>query len=241
MEFFPVKTRLFLPPKDDLFSLFDDVFPPLQDGDLLFISSKILAIHEWRCIPIQGIDKKKLIEDEADKYIINNKIPWGLHLTIVDNVVIPSAGIDESNANGYYILLPQNYQKEVQSLHTFLLKKYQIKHLWIIITDTTSRPLKYGTAGIALYSYGFEPLIDKRGKKDLFGKKMELTQINIPESLSGFAVYLMGETNEQTPMLIARGIRHINYTLKDNYSTTLVPLEQDIYFPLLQNFPVNNL
>lgn len=159
-----------------------------------------------------------------------------MHLTIVDNVVIPSAGIDESNANSYYILLPKNYQKEVQSLHTFLLKKYQIKHLGIIITDTTSRPLKYGTAGIALYSYGFEPLIDKRGTKDLFGKKMELTQINITESLSGFAVYLMGETNEQTPMLIARGIADIHYTLKDNYSETLVSLEQDIYSPLLQNF-----
>ena len=65
---------------------------------------------------------------------------------------------------------------------------------------------------------------------------MELTQINLPESLSSFAVYLMGETNEQTPMLIARGMPHIHYTVEDLYPQTIVPIDQDIYAPLLKNF-----
>ena len=87
-----------------------------------------------------------------------------------------------------------------------------------------------------MYSYGFYPLIDKRGEQDLFGKTMELTQINLPESLSSFAVFLMGETNEQTPMLIARGMPHIHYTVEDLYLQTIVPIDQDIYAPLLKNF-----
>lgn len=236
MQFMPVKTRLFLPPKDDIWTLFDTSFPWLENGDLLFISSKILAIHQWRCVKIGTAEKKSLIEKESEKYLINEHIPWGLYLTITNNTLIPSAGIDESNANGYYILLPKDYQEEVKKLHTCLLKKYQINQLWIIITDTTSRPLRYGTAGIALYSYGFYPLIDKRGEQDLFGKTMELTQINLPESLSSFAVFLMGETNEQTPMLIARGMPHIHYTVEDLYPQTIVPIDQDIYAPLLKNF-----
>lgn len=236
MQFIPVRTRLLQVPKDNLFSVFDDYFPQLEDGDMLFISSKILAIHQWRCLKADSIDKNTLIEQEADFFIINNKIPWNLYLTITNNTLIPSAWIDESNANGYYILLPKNYKEEVKKLHSFLLEKYQIENLWIIITDTTSRPLRYGTAGIALYSYGFIPLIDKRGEKDLFWKRMELTQVNIPESLSSFAVFLMGETNEQTPILIARALPYIQFSRNDEYWKTLVPANQDIYFPLLRNF-----
>lgn len=46
MQFIPVRTRLLQAPKDNLFSVFDDYFPQLEDGDMLFISSKILAIHQ---------------------------------------------------------------------------------------------------------------------------------------------------------------------------------------------------
>ena len=46
---------------------------------------------------------------------------------------------------------------------------------------------------------------------------MELSQVNIPESLSSFAVFLMGETNEQTPILIARELPYIQFSRNDEY------------------------
>jgi dihydrofolate synthase / folylpolyglutamate synthase len=46
-----------------------------------------------------------------------------------DNTLIPSAGIDESNANGYYILRPKNIQKMTKEIWQYLKKKCKIKKL----------------------------------------------------------------------------------------------------------------
>jgi F420-0:gamma-glutamyl ligase len=46
MQFIPIKTRPLLPPKDDLFDVLDTYVTGIQDGDIIFITSKILAIHQ---------------------------------------------------------------------------------------------------------------------------------------------------------------------------------------------------
>lgn len=235
MEFLPIKTCILYPPQDDIYSLFDDSFPPLQDWDVLFITSKIVAIHQWRCVSIVENNKDELIKSEAQSYLKNEKI-W-LYLTITNNILIPSAGIDESNSDGYYILFPQNLDSEVKKLANFLKEKYQIQKLWIVITDSTSQILKLGVVGTALYSYGFHPLIDRRGSKDLFGKELAITRVNVVESLSAMAVFLMGESSEQTPMLIARWVPHIQFSDSAQFQESLIEPQNDLYAPLLSVFP----
>ncbi|MDR3150090.1 MAG: hypothetical protein LBU14_00110 [Candidatus Peribacteria bacterium] len=46
MQFFPIKTRPLNPPKDDLISVIDEYITTLQDGDVVFITSKVVSIHE---------------------------------------------------------------------------------------------------------------------------------------------------------------------------------------------------
>ena len=69
MQFIPVKTRLLIPPQDDLLSAFRDSLPAIQNGDVVLISSKVVAIHEGRAVLIKDADKKKLIKQEADLII----------------------------------------------------------------------------------------------------------------------------------------------------------------------------
>jgi F420-0:gamma-glutamyl ligase len=237
MQFLPIKTRPLLPPKDDLFQIFDTFLPEVQEGDILFITSKVLAIHQGRCVSTSSIEKKKLIEQEADTRIKTDVVPGkDIYLTMKNNILIPSAGIDESNANGYYILRPEHLPTICEQIYTYLCQKYRLNKLGIIITDSTARPGKWGVVGIGMYAYGIAPVLDKRGTEDIFGRKLEISQINVVDALSAMAVYLMGEGNEGTPIVIGRDIPNVEFTTDIAYETSIIPPEQDLFRPLLKCF-----
>jgi F420-0:gamma-glutamyl ligase len=225
-----------LPPKDNLFELLDSI-RTFKDGDVLLITSKILAIHQGRCIRMDtGVDKNRLIKAEAEKYLETKHAQnHEFILTIKYNTLICSAGIDESNGNGYYILWPKNPVVLLKQLHTYLRKKHKIKNLGLITTDSHFIPMRSGIVGVSIGFFGFEPLIDFRGKKDIFGRKLQFTQVNAVDPLASIGVFLMGESNEQTPMLIVRGVS-LKFTRRNNYRKLIYPSKQDIYYPLLKAF-----
>lgn len=209
MQFIPVRTRAPLPPRDNLFEVASQYLPQLVDGDILLVTSKVLAIHQGRCVPIDfGIDKTTLAKREAD-FVFPRRLPFDFLLTIKHATLIPSSGIDESNGNGHYILWPRAVQALLRSLRKQLLREHGIKRLGIIATDSHTTPLRIGVTGIAIGWEGFEPLSDYRGKKDLFGRRIKFTQANSPDSLASMGVFMMGESNEQTPLLIIRGMKKI--------------------------------
>src|SRR5258708_22706784 len=202
MQFIKVKTRTFLPPKDDIFNLLDEHLPKLKEGDVLLITSKVLAIHQGRCVKSRvGDGKSSLITKEAD-YILPKRSIVGsdIYLTIKDHTLIPSAGIDESNGKGYYILWPKNTNLLCKQICTYLKKKHGLKKLAVVATDSHTTPLRWGVSGISIGFYGLEPVYDYRGKKDIFGRKLKYTQANIVDALSSMAVLLMGDGAEKMPM-----------------------------------------
>jgi F420-0:gamma-glutamyl ligase len=86
-----------------------------------------------------------------------------------------------------------------------------------------------GTSGVALATAGFEPLQDERGKADLFGNPMQVTQRGIADSLCVCAQMVMGERDEATPIAIIRNSRvkmtDAEITVKD----VAIPWEMCIY------------
>ena len=52
---------------------------------------------------------------------------------------------------------------------------------------------------------GFQPIKDERGKQDLFGNAMTVTQIGVADALAVCAQVVMGERDEATPFAVARG------------------------------------
>lgn len=226
------------PPKDDIYKIIDEYLPPLQEGDVLLITSKVLAIHQGRCVKITDeIKKDDLIKQEAEKFIPREqRANEAVILTIKEHTLLPSAGIDESNGNGYYILWPENINALAKELCGYLKKKFNIKKLAIIITDSHCAPLRYGVIGISIGFCGLEPLKDYRGKKDIFGREIQMALSNIVDAVSAMAVLLMGEGNEKTPMVIMRNADFIKFTDKDGYQKLVIPGKEDIYYPLLKKF-----
>jgi coenzyme F420-0:L-glutamate ligase len=238
MIIIPVKTRVMLPPKDDLYKIIDESVPVLREGDVFIVTSKVAAIHQGRCVSVDSVkDKNDLVKKEADRVVSRYEfMGHNIGLTIKSGTLIAFAGIDESNANGYYILWPDDPSGFAKSMCRYLKKKFSLKKLAVIITDSHCVPMRRGTTGISIGFYGLEPLNDYRSQKDIFGRELKITQANIVDALSAAAVVMMGEGKEQRPMAIARGADFVKFTAKETAQDLAIPLEEDIFYPLLKRF-----
>ena len=236
-----IKTRPLIPPQDNLLSALKESFLGFQfkENSIIAVTSKVVSIWEGNCIKMDGkINKDEIVKGQADFYLDRKEVPKGyVVLTIKDNILIPSAGIDESNANGHYILWPKNPLLSAKKIHKFFAKEYKIKNLGVIITDSHCVPQRSGTMGIALAYYGFLPVKDYRGKKDIFGREMKVSISNMADSLAVSAVLVMGEGSEQTPVAVIENINFIQFKKDNNKRKDLLKIapENDIYFPVLKN------
>lgn len=242
MNFIPIRTRPLLPPRDNLYAVLDASLPRLREGDVLFITSKVLAIHQGRCVKIApGISKERLIKREAEAYVPRRLLLFKqISLTIKEHTLIPSAGIDESNGNGYYILWPRRTNALLKRVRHYLRKKFKIKELALVATDSHTTPLRMGVTGISIASVGMQPIRDRRGKRDIFGRRLKYTRVNVVDALAGMAVLLMGESAERTPLLLLRGAPSISFTDAPVRRTLFIPAGKDLYLPLLRAFKKRN-
>jgi dihydrofolate synthase / folylpolyglutamate synthase len=232
-----IKTRPLIPPKDDLLSVIKESVFGLKEKSIIIVTSKVVAIWQGRCIKISDVkEKDELIKKEADFYIDRDgSQPGNVMLTIKDNLLIPTSGIDESNANGYYVLWPEKPFLAAKEIYDFIKKEFKLKNFGVIISDSHTTPLRTGVMGIGLAYYGFYPLRDYRGKEDIFGRKMKMSQTDISDSLAAAAVYEMGEGAEQTPIAIIQDAGEIKFEEKNYKINPLkISLDEDIYSPVLK-------
>ena len=230
MKFLPIKTRKFLPPQDDLYALLDESLPPLKNKDILVITSKIVSIGQGRTVKITAkTDRIALIKSEADAYLADNPSS----LAIKDHTLTPYAGIDRSNANGYYVLWPKNPPSAAKAIYKHLRRRHRIKQLGIIIADSFCLPFRWGHLGISIGFFGLNPVYFYTGKKDIFGRKLIRASSNLVDALAGLAVVHMGEGNEQTPLCLVRGFNKLKFSAKDQTQNFYISPADDLYTPLL--------
>lgn len=232
----PLKTRVMCPPKDDLYAVLDEYLQELQERDVLVVTSKIVAIHQGRCVPITAdTDKQALIEQESDAYLPAAE-PGFWNLSVKVGALLLSAGIDESNADNHFILLPEHPSKMAQEIHTYLQKRFEVRDIAVVITDSHSIPFRYGTLGVAIGWHGFRPVMHFTGSKDLFGRTFHYTRINVADALAAIGVFAMGETTEQTPLCIIREAPYLEFVDAVTTNELFIPPKEDIYYSLLKPF-----
>ena len=228
-----IKTRI-IKPRDDILDILDKYLLILVEGDIVAVTSKIVAICEGRIV--DNFNKSKLIRKEADFYL-PTKNKSEIMLTIKNNILIPNAGIDESNANGKLILWPKNPWQSAEKIRKYLAKKFNLQKIGIIITDSKTTPLRFGTTGVALACSGFEPVKDYIGSRDIFGRKLEVTKANIADGLAATAVLVMGEGSEMTPIARISEVPFVNFNSSLSSSQMMDELtikpEKDLYSPIL--------
>ena len=194
----------------------------LHEGDVVIISSKIVALSQGKVVDLRTVRPGKMaqkmkrsryglgVEDPRMVELVLREadivLPGSMMMAIKNNIIIPSGGIDRSNApSGRVILWPDKPFHAAQNILKKLKEKFRLKKLGVVICDSSCRPLRWGTSGIAIGWAGFEGVQDIRGQKDIYGKRLRHTKKAVADNLASAALLLMGEAKERVPVVIARG------------------------------------
>ncbi len=217
---------------------------PLQEGDVLAISSKYVAISEGRIVHLDTVQPGEEAETLAAQYHMDERIaqlvvqeadhifggiPMGYLLTWRSGIIAPNAGLDRSNIpDGQVVLLPEDPYASAHRIRQALKDELGFG-IGVILTDSWLVPGRWGTTGVSLASAGFQPVQDERGKEDLFGNPMTVTQRGIADGLSVCAQTVMGERDEATALAIVRGADVQMTDARITQDDVAIPWEMCIY------------
>ncbi len=192
----------------------------LREGDVVVIASKAVATAQGRfrqldkIIPSsrakeissksgQSPEFVELVIREADK-ILN--VCKGAVLTIKHGLICANAGADLSNApKGHAILMPVKPDRVANEILGKLTSGKK-ERIGLIISDSVVHPLRLGTVGQAIGVAGIKPVIDCRGKMDIYGNTLRITFRAIADQLATAAQLAMGEDGERVPVVVIRNV-----------------------------------
>jgi coenzyme F420-0:L-glutamate ligase / coenzyme F420-1:gamma-L-glutamate ligase len=216
----------------------------LQAGDVIAISSKYVAISEGRIVELDSVEPSEKALELATRYNMDARIaelvvreadhifggiPMGYLLTWRSGIIAPNAGLDRSNITaGKAVLLSADPYESAHRIREELKARLDIT-IGLILTDSWLVPGRIGTTGVALASAGFEPIQDERGKLDLFGNPMMVTQRGVADSISVCAQMVMGERDEATPIAVVRGADVQMTDARITQENVSIPWEMCIY------------
>jgi coenzyme F420-0:L-glutamate ligase/coenzyme F420-1:gamma-L-glutamate ligase len=122
-------------------------------------------------------------------------------------IVLANAGIDRSNLAGgedAVLLLPLDPDGTAARMRAALERAAGVP-LGVIVTDSVGRAWRRGTVGLAIGTAGVAPFEDLRGRRDMAGRVLQVSEIAPADSLAAAAVLVMGEAAEATPVVLVRG------------------------------------
>ncbi|QOJ30937.1 MAG: coenzyme F420-0:L-glutamate ligase [Gammaproteobacteria bacterium] len=213
-------------PGDDLASLIaaalDHAGLVLADGDVLAVTQKIVSKAEGRLRRLADVQPSAgaqalAVETRKDPRLVELILQESREvlrtrpdLLIAEHrlgIVLANAGIDRSNLGGdeeSVLLLPEDPDASAARLRQ-ALQRSSGAALGIVITDSVGRAWRRGTVGIAIGTAGVAPFTDLRGRRDLAGRPLQVSEIAPADSLAAAAVLVMGEAAEGTPVVLIRG------------------------------------
>lgn len=208
----------------------------IPEKSVLAITSKIVSITEGAVASLEA-NKDDLIVQEAQYFLPRDSNKYDVSFTITHNMLVPTAGIDESNANGNYILWPKDPQASANRIREHITTRGKLQEFGVIITDSRTVPLRWGVTATTIAYSGFVPLKDYIGTPDLFGRKFAFEKLNIADSLAAAAGAVMGEGAEQTPLALISEIPHIQFVShnprEEELKSLIIAKEDDLYAPFL--------
>lgn len=234
----PVRTRRVTASELPLAELLDESISELRPGSVVVITSKVVALCEGRVRPGDA-DKTAIIESEAESYLPRSSNRYNVCLTIKQNMLIPSAGVDESNTGGLIVLWPEDPQASANAAWHHLTQRFGTTELGVLITDSTSAPLRLGVCGVPVAHSGYRAINNLVGHDDLFGRPLAMTRSNVSAGLAAAAVTVMGEADEQTPLAVISDLPFVTFqhrvpTPEELDALTIDP-DDDLYAPLLRS------
>lgn len=197
----------------------------LMTGDVLVVTSKIVSKAEGRRLDLRTItpsaraieiaqktDKDpRVVEVALSETASISRMSKGVFLTRHKlGFVSANAGIDHSNVgpdgDDWVLLLPVDPDGTARRIRDSLQAMTGIQ-VGVILSDTHGRPHRMGNVGVAIGAAGIPTLLDLRGRPDLFGRKLQYTDIGLADEIAAAADLLSGQADEGLPVTLVRGLK----------------------------------
>ncbi|QIS15242.1 coenzyme F420-0:L-glutamate ligase [Nocardia arthritidis] len=196
-------------PGDDLVAQLADKAPWLADGDILVVTSKIVAKAEGRIVaaPLDPEERdaarRELVAREAVRVLARKG-----RTLITENrlgIVQAASGVDGSNVEqGELVLLPTDPDASAKALREGLAARLGV-NVAVVITDTMGRAWRSGQIDAAIGAAGLRVLHDYNGAVDGQGNELHVTQVAIADELAAAADLVKGKLGG-VPVAVVRGL-----------------------------------
>lgn len=197
----------------------------LTPGDVLVVAQKIVSKAEGRYIDLARVepgDEARRLAATTDKdprlvqVILEESRRVVRHrpgVLIVEHrlgFVMANAGVDRSNIDPAMgtepvLLLPRDPDASARALREKLASHFGAAPA-VIVSDSFGRAWRRGTTGIALGAAGLPSLMDLRGRPDLYGRALRVSESGFADEIAAAASLLMGQADEAIPAVLIRGL-----------------------------------
>ncbi len=201
----------------------------LADGDALVLAQKIVSKVENRYVDLRTVEPSPRARELAHQV---DKDPRLVEVILSESsavvraqagvlivahrlgLVLANAGIDHSNVeqdgkSERVLLWPQDPDASAARIRQEILTRTGVS-VAVVINDSVGRPFRNGAVGVAIGAAGINSLLDLRGTPDLFGRRLEVTEVAHADELASAASILMGQAAEGLPVVLARGFLAID-------------------------------
>ena len=195
----------------------------LRSGDILVVKHKIVSKSEGRMVDLETVKPSAESIAWAKKYNLDARVVElalresrsiirrqnGVLITETRHgFLCANSGIDVSNVDGgrHAVLLPESPDRSAATLRREF-KKRTGAAVAVIITDSFGRPWREGLTEFAIGISGMKPLRDDRGRRDLYGYKLQASVEAVADELACAAGLVCGKLN-RVPACIVRGFRY---------------------------------
>jgi len=215
---------------------------PLQDGDVVVVTQKVVSKAEGRVISLQDVQPSPQAQELAERLGKDPRLvevvlresrrvvraERGVLITETHHgFVCANAGVDASNVagEGYVSLLPRDPDASAETIRR-RLEELTGAQVAVIISDTFGRPWREGHTNVAVGVAGMSPFIDYVGQTDPYGYVLRVTTMAVADELAGAAELVMGKLS-RVPASIVRGFQF--QPGPGNASQLVRPAEKDLF------------
>ncbi|WP_030515008.1 coenzyme F420-0:L-glutamate ligase [Nocardia sp. NRRL WC-3656] len=196
-------------PGDDVAEHIAAQAPWLADGDVLVVTSKIVAKAEGRIVEAprdpdeRDAVRRKLVDAEAVRVLARKG-----RTLITENhigIVQAASGVDGSNVEqGELVLLPTDPDASAKALRAALAQRLGVD-VAVVITDTMGRAWRIGQTDAAIGAAGLRVVHDYAGAVDGQGNELQVTQVAVADELAAAADLAKGKLGG-VPVAVVRGL-----------------------------------
>jgi coenzyme F420-0:L-glutamate ligase/coenzyme F420-1:gamma-L-glutamate ligase len=217
-----------------------------KEGDVLVLAQKVVSKAEARYIDLATVvpsarAQSLAAEVEKDPRLVEvilgesrRVVRQRPGILIVEHrlgFVMANAGVDRSNVDPEagaepVLLLPRDPDGSAATLLARISAHFG-KPLAVIISDSWGRAWRRGTVGVALGAAGLPAVMDLRGRPDLFGHELRVTETGFADEIASAASLLMGQAAEATPAVLVSGLSWSAPSMPAN--ALLRPPEEDLF------------